>query len=103
MLLKEFRQHYKWAIESHDQYLDKRGPTSKSHRTFALPIDEKLRKKKKYRKVKRQQSKEITKIREYHPLFKYGDDLNLKVSHFHERKKIKSLTDFSPLFFFFFA
>ena len=89
MILKEFRQHYKWAIESHDQYLDKRGPTSKSHRTFALPIDEKLRKKKKYRKVKRQQSKEITKIREYHPLFKYGDDLNLKVSHFHEIKKIK--------------
>ena len=80
--VKEFIQHYNWAIEAHDKYLDLRGPTSKNHRTFALPFDEKLRKKKKYKKVRKSGQTLVNKIRDYHPLFlsskKEGKDLNLK-------------------------
>ena len=36
---------------THDAWLDKSGPVSKSHRTFAIPFDSKLRKKKKFKKV----------------------------------------------------
>ena len=36
---------------THDAWLDKSGPVSKSHRTFPIPFDSKLRKKKKFKKV----------------------------------------------------
>ena len=39
----------KQAMEIHDQFLDKRGPVSTTHRCFPLPFDEKLRRKKKFR------------------------------------------------------
>ena len=37
----------------HDQHLERRGQIGIGHRCFALPFDEKLRKKKKYKKVKK--------------------------------------------------
>ena len=39
----------KEAMEIHDQFLDKRGPVSSTHRCFPLPFDEKMRRKKKFR------------------------------------------------------
>ncbi len=38
----------------HDHYLDKRGPVGKSHRCFLQPFDEKLRKKKKFKRKRNQ-------------------------------------------------
>ena len=49
--LIEMRNERKTAIKHHDHYLEKRGPHDSQFRTFPVPFDEKLRKKKKYKKV----------------------------------------------------
>lgn len=38
-------------VKYHDFYLEKRGPVSRDSRTFPVPFDPKLRKKKKYKKL----------------------------------------------------
>ena len=48
---RAFKKRMKWAMEIHDQVLDKRGPVSTTHRCNPLPFDEKLRRKKKFRFV----------------------------------------------------
>ena len=78
-LVWSFIQHYKWAIEAHDKYLDLKGPTSRNHRTYALPFDKKLRKKKKYKNIHKSGPALVNKIRDYHPLFASSKkDLDLK-------------------------
>ena len=47
----------------HDQILDKRGPISGGHKTFPIPFDEKLRKKKKYKNKRRSKLKSEEIIR----------------------------------------
>jgi hypothetical protein len=49
----------------HDHILDKRGPVSNDHRTFSVPFDKKLRKKKKYREAKAKSSKRVDKVRHW--------------------------------------
>ena len=76
---KALQNDYKWAIEAHDKYLDLKGPTSRNHRTFALPFDKKLRKKKKYKNIQKSGQAFVNKIRDYHPLFASSKkDLDLK-------------------------
>ena len=70
---------YKSALRSlqmartvHDKTLEARGPLGKGklkHRTFLLPFDEKLRKKKKYKKVRSLASKMTQFERSFLPLF----------------------------------
>ena len=48
-VFRDFKARMKEAMEIHDQFLDKRGPVSTTHRCFPLPFDEKLRRKKKFR------------------------------------------------------
>ena len=72
--LQQLKKDYKKAVNSHDKYLDTKGPVTKNHRTFALPFDKNLRKKKKYKK----KMKKVEKVREYHPLFQYEIGQNLK-------------------------
>ena len=62
-------------MQVHDHMLDKKGPISETHRTFPLPFNEKLRKKKKYKKFKGQKRLEKTL-----QLGKYYDDFELKDS-----------------------
>ena len=72
---KELKHNYEKAIKSHDKYLETRGPVSKDHRCFSMPFDKNLRKKKKYKKNRH---KKIVMEREYHPLFEYKHEMNLK-------------------------
>ena len=74
--LKDLKRTYKKAIDAHDKYLDTKGPVSKKHRTFPLPFDKNLRKKKKFKKKKA--LTKVEKVREYHPLFQYEIGQNLK-------------------------
>lgn len=52
----------------HDHHLDKKGPVGMQHRTLGVPFNEKMRKKKKYRKARKNPPK-LTRYAEYHPLF----------------------------------
>ena len=62
---------------------DNRGPISKTHRTYAVPFDEKLRKKKKFKKILNKsgglhQNTIIKKFRNYHKLFHIEPKMDLK-------------------------
>ena len=65
--MKELKKVRATAIKTHDFYLEKRGPISKDSRTFPIPFDEKLRKKKKYKKLLHE--KKFEKMVELVPLF----------------------------------
>lgn len=68
--LKEARKNYQLAINIHDDLLEKRGPISKKHRCFPVPVDKELAKKKKYKKlVKKSKKAKVSKIKQYFPLF----------------------------------
>jgi hypothetical protein len=56
----------------HDHALDKRGQRSHVHRTHNLPFDEKLRKKKKFKKSAKKTDKKQTKILDRKSLEKYA-------------------------------
>ena len=49
--IKRAKYTLKQIKSTHDAWLNKSGPVSKIHRTFAIPFDSKLRKKKKFKKV----------------------------------------------------
>jgi len=65
--LKELKQQRLVAIKHHDFYLEKRGPIHAESRTFPVPYDAKLRKKKKYKKALKEHR--VDKILELTPLF----------------------------------
>ena len=60
------------AKQTHDHLLDKRGPVTQTHRTFTVPFDAKLKKKKKYKNLKRQR---VQKHQALLPLFKVNKEL----------------------------
>jgi prolyl 4-hydroxylase len=78
-LLSELRDAHRKNIELHDHILETRGTIEHSKtlgRTFAIPLNEKLRKKKKYRKLVKSLTSDISldlenipRIRHYIPLF----------------------------------
>ena len=72
------KEIYKQALTQHDHYLDKRGPLSGEHRTFTIPFNKKLRKKKKYKKVT---EKKVKKHQNLLPLFEYNKGTAPNVRH----------------------
>ena len=68
--LKEFKAQHQVALKHHDFFLEKRGPLDKNSRTFPVPFDEKLRKKKKYKKALKE--KRVEKLLNLAPLFDIG-------------------------------
>ncbi len=61
--VKIFRSRVEMAKGIHDQLLEKRGPVSIGHRTYLLPFDEKLRKKKKYREARKNPRARAQKVK----------------------------------------
>ena len=58
-------------LEAHDKYLEQRGPISDTHRTFLLPFNATLRKKKKYRKEKKKKQVAIKQQEKLVPLYEF--------------------------------
>ena len=67
--IKFAKETYHQALIQHDHLLDKRGPHSGEHRTFTIPFNKKLRKKKKYKKIT---EKKVKKHQQLLPLFEYN-------------------------------
>jgi prolyl 4-hydroxylase len=72
--LKELKKVRATSIKKHDFYLEQRGPIATNTRTFPIPFDEKLRKKKKYKKLLNE--KKIEKVVELFPLFNTSLELS---------------------------
>ena len=70
--IKRAKYTLKQIKSTHDAWLNKSGPVSKIHRTFAIPFDSKLRKKKKFKKVTNQGR--VDKHQLLLPLFKIPSD-----------------------------
>ena len=52
-LVNECKIELERAKDIHDQTLERKGPFSEGHRTYPIPFNSKLRKKKKYKKQKK--------------------------------------------------
>ena len=72
------KEIYKQALTQHDHYLDKRGPLSGEHRTFTIPFNKKLRKKKKYKKIT---EKKVKKHQNLLPLFEHNKETSPNTRH----------------------
>ena len=58
-------------IEAHDKFLEQKGPISDTHRTFLLPFNATLRKKRKYRKKKMKKQAAIKEQGKNVPLYEF--------------------------------
>ena len=67
--MKELKKERAIALKHHDFYLEKRGPLDQKTRTFAVPFDEILRKKKKYKKALKESKTRVEKVLQLSPLF----------------------------------
>ena len=76
--IKAAKEFFKTTKDLHDQWLDKKGPVSKTHRTFAIPLDPKLKKKKKYKKIKQRR---VPKTKSLIPLFEVPETIRTKTLH----------------------
>ena len=69
--IKFAKDTYQQVLRQHDHFLEKMGPKSGEHRTFAIPFDKKLRKKKKYKKIT---EKKVKNPQNSLPLFEYNQE-----------------------------
>ena len=76
--IKFAKDTYRQALIQHDHFLDKRGPQSGEHRTFAIPYNKKLRKKKKYKKIT---EKKVKKHQNLLPLFEHNKETSPNTRH----------------------
>ena len=82
-------------MKHHDFYLEKRGPIHSESRTFPVPFDEKLRKKKKYKKALKEHR--VDKILELTPLFDETISLSLARDNFYVLCKDGTISSREPI------
>ena len=90
-LVKKYKKELERAIEIHDLTLDRKGPYSPTYRTFPLPFNAKLRKKKKYKKAKKEKNV-LVKQHKTVPFYQF-DTENPKLALKHFRGNFHSMCE----------
>ena len=87
----ECKKELNTMIEAHDKFLEQRGPISDTHRTFLLPFNATLRKKKKYKKEKLKKQVAIKQHEKTVPLYEFHGDKEGKVMVKHYKGNFHSM------------
>ena len=80
-LVKKYKKELERAIEIHDLTLDRKGPYSPTYRTFPLPFNAKLRKKKKYKKAKKEKNV-LVKQHKTVPFYEFPENHKQSLKYF---------------------
>ena len=91
-LAKRYKKELERAIEIHDLTLDRKGPYSPTYRTFPLPFNAKLRKKKKYKKAKEEKNV-LVKQHKTVPFYQFELPENRKLSLKHFQGNFHSMCE----------
>ena len=91
-LVKKYKKELERAIEIHDLTLDRKGPYSPTYRTFPLPFNAKLRKKKKYKKAKEEKNV-LVKQHKTVPFYQFELPENRKLSLKHFQGNFHSMCE----------
>ena len=91
-LVKKYKKELERAIEIHDLTLDRKGPYSPTYRTFPLPFNAKLRKKKKYKKAKKEKNV-LVKQHKTVPFYQFELPENRKLSLKHFQGNFHSMCE----------